>query len=132
MTFSKNENIMFYIIGISQEVLMKKTDVDPLNMYTNGLKGITLAATMLTFSILCQEIKDDWPEYEKVKKTYSSFDKSNRNDLKAKNICSSKTSSLGESFLKEIKAFKQLPEAKDDDLQEMIKSSIEITASIIS
>ena len=56
-----------------QEVLMKKTDVDPVDMFVNGLKGTTLAATMLTFCILCQEVKEDWPECEKVKKAYSIF-----------------------------------------------------------
>ena len=111
---------------------MKKTDVDPLDMYTNGLKGITLAATMLTISILCQEIKQDWPECEKVKKAYSIFDESNLNDLKDRKSCSEKTFSAGKIFLKEIKAFKQLPEAETDDLQELIKNSIDITTSIIS
>lgn len=111
---------------------MKKTDVDPLEMYTIGLKGVTLTATMLTISILCLEIKEDWPEFEKVKSAYSSFDKSNRNDLNGKIICSEKTYSTGKTFLKEIKAFKQLPEAKTDDLQELIKNAIDITASIVS
>ena len=111
---------------------MKNSDVNTIDVYTNGLKGMTLAATMLTFCIVCNEIKEEWPDYAKVKNLYRDFDKSSRNDLNDRIICSEKTRSTGKIFLKEIKAFKQLPEANEDDLKDIIKNAIEITISIIS
>ena len=111
---------------------MKNNDVNPLEIYASGLKGMTLAATMLTFFVVCIEIKEEWSEFEKVRKLYRIFNDSNRKDLDNRVLCSNKTRTTGKAFLNEIKLFKQLPEAQDDDLQEVIDNAIDITKSIIA
>ena len=111
---------------------MRKTDANPLEIYVDGLKGMTLAATMLTFFVVCIEIKEEWPEFEKVRKLYRIFNDSNRKDLDDRVLCSNKTRSTGKAFLKEIESFKQLPEAQDNDLQEVIDNAIDTTKSIIA
>lgn len=110
---------------------MKKIDVNPLEIYASGLKGMTFAATMLTFFVVCTEIKEEWPEFDKVRKLYRVFIDSNQKDLDDRILCSNNTLNSGKSFLNELKVFKQLPEVQDNDVQELIENAIEATKKII-
>ena len=111
---------------------MKKNENDVLSLYVNALQGITIAASMMTLSILCNDIKKDWPEFKKLMNSYYEFDNFNREDCHNKNNHSDKTLKSGKIFLQEIKKFKSNLDAQDKDIQDIIENTIETTQLFIS
>lgn len=111
---------------------MKKTENDVLTLYVNALQGMTIAASMMTLAMLCNEVKEDWPEFEKLLYIYQEFDKLNRKDCHNKYNPSDKTLNTGKTFLQEIKNFKFHPDVQNQDIQEIIDNTIETTQLLLS
>jgi len=111
---------------------MKKTENDALTLYINALNGMTIAASIMTLGLLCNNVKEDWPEFEKLINVYQEFDNSNLKDFHNRKNLSDRTLNTGKLFLQELRNFKFHPNAQNKDIQEIIDNTIETTELVLS
>lgn len=76
---------------------------------------------MMIFDAVCESIKTEWPEYDKVIDSYTKFENSIENALKKESGLSPAIVNHGKAFINELNSFQNMPEVEKENLQELIK-----------
>ena len=100
---------------------MKNIDNNPVENFILSLKSMSLASGMMVFGAACDSIKKEWPECEKVEDAYTKFDDSIEKAGNSKRGLTSAEINYGKAFLEELNSFQKLPEARKENLQELIE-----------
>lgn len=124
--------ISCYIFAIKeQEVPMKKTATNPIDLYCNALKGMTLAANMLVLTALCCTDDKECDGLEELTTVCHHFDTALHKALENKMPSSSTVITTAKRYFSALKDFKKSPDAQTDEIQELLKDQEEIIQSII-
>lgn len=124
--------ISCYIFAIKeQEVPMKKTDTNPVDLYCIALKGMTLAANMLVLTSLCCSDDKECDGLEELTTVCHHFDTALHKALEDKKPSSTAVITTAKRYFSALRDFKKSPDAQADEIQELLKDQEEIIQSII-
>lgn len=110
---------------------MKKTDINPVDLFCIGLKGITLTANMLVLTSLCCTDDKECDGLEELSNVTHHFDTALQKALEDKKLSSSSVITTAKRYFSVLKDFRKSPDAQADEIQELLKDQEEILQSII-
>lgn len=124
--------ISCYIFAIKeQEVPMKKTDTNPVDLYCIALKGMTLAANMLVLTSLCCIDDKECDGLEELTTVCHHFDTALHKALEDKKSSSAAVITTAKRYFSVLKDFEKSPDAQANEIKELLKDQEEIIQSII-
>lgn len=100
---------------------MDKTNQKAIESYLLSIKSLSLASGMMVFGAVCDSIKKEWPECEKVEEAYTKFDDSIEKACNNQLGFSPAIVNSGKAFLDELNSFQKLKDAQKQNLQQLIK-----------
>ena len=100
---------------------MEKEKNNSVANFILGLKSMSLASGMMVLGAICDSIKKEWPEFNRLEEAYAKFDNSIEKALENKSGLTPTIVKYGKVFINELNSFKTLPEAQKESIQESIK-----------
>ncbi len=110
---------------------MKKTNINPVDLYCNALKGMTLAANMLVLTALCCTDDKEFDGFEELTTVSRHFDTEFHKALEDKRLSSPAVITTAKRYFSVLKDFEKSPDAQADEIRELLKDQEEIIQSII-
>lgn len=110
---------------------MKKTNINPVDLYCIALKGMTLAANMLVLTALCCTDDKECDGFEELTTVSHYFDTVLHKALEDKRLSSPAVITTAKRYFSVLKDFEKSPVAQANEIQELLKDQEEIIQSII-
>ena len=111
---------------------MDKTNKKAIESYLLSIESLSLASGMMIFGAVCDSIKKEWPECEKVNDAYTKFDDSIEKACNNQLGFSTAVVNSGKAFLDELNTFQKQEDAQKENLQKLIKRVKENVLKIIN
>ena len=111
---------------------MDKTNQKAIESYLLSIKSLSLASGMMVLGAVCDSIKKEWPEFEKVEDAYTKFDDSIEKACNNQLGLTPAVVNYGKDFLDELNCFQKLKDAQKDNIQELINRIKKTSEKIIN
>ena len=100
---------------------MKRTDINPIDVFSSALIGMELSMNMIVIAAHCNTDDKISEGFIKLNKVYQKYDNAVHKALKAKKLSSPAVISSAKEYISELNDFKKHPDAQTDDIQELIE-----------